>query len=735
LLSRRLSVVAVVAVFSSAQADTIYVDDDAPPGGDGQSWDTAYRFLQDAAAEAAGDPNITEIRVAQGTYTPDRDEASPDPPSDSDCCTSHYPDPGCDDPDCEAAVCAIDAFCCEQYWDSGCAELAMDVCDIGCPNREATFLLLNGVSIMGGYAGLGGANPDEWDVALYETILSGDLLGNDLWDWCDPSHDENSYTVVAGSDTDETAVLDGFTVTAGKADGPYGGPDPWRRGGGMYSEAGSPTVTNCMFNDNYAEHHGGGMWNANSSPTVTNCTFGGNTAEGWSGIGGGMFNYESSPTVTDCTFSGNYGGYWGGGMGNHESSPTVTDCTFSENSGYRGGGMYNWYGNPTVTNCTFSWNECWVDGGGMYNENSNPTVTGCTFSDNAALVWGGMVNEYSNATVTDCTFSGNYGGGMDNYQSSTTVVNCTFSGNSGSGMANGGGSPTVTNCTFSGNEAGVIGGGIFGGGTVTNCILWGNAPNEISGSAAVTYSNVRDGWPGPGNIDVDPLFVDELGPDGTPGTGDEDLRLAADSWCIDAGDSAAVPPGVTTDLEGNPRFVDAVNYPEIGNPDGANPVVDMGAFEAAADTVASPRAYVLWRHGMSGDNSIWMTNWAAILSASVQPISNTNWTVVGMGDFDGDGEPYDILWRQQVTGKNSMWLMDGTSILPGSGPVQPVANTNWVVAGTRDFDGDGRCDILWHYQVTGDNLMWLMDGTTILPGTGPVRSFADPNWTVVATSD
>ncbi|MHC4902793.1 MAG: right-handed parallel beta-helix repeat-containing protein, partial [Planctomycetota bacterium] len=156
-------------------------------------------------------------------------------------------------------------------------------------------------------------------------------------------------------------------------------------------------------------------------------------------------------------------------------------------------------------------------------------------------------NEYSNATVTDCTFSGNYGGGMDNFQSSTTVVNCTFCGNSGSGMANGGGNPTVTNCTFSGNEARFIGGGIFGGGTVTNCILWGNAPNEISGSAAVTYSNVRDGWPGPGNIDAEPLFVDELGPDGISGTGDEDLRLAADSWCIDAGDSAAVPPGVTHD--------------------------------------------------------------------------------------------------------------------------------------------------------------------------------------------
>lgn len=53
-----------------ASAATIYVDDNAPPGGNGVSWGTAFRFLQDALTAAGGGD---EIRVAQGTYYPDRD--------------------------------------------------------------------------------------------------------------------------------------------------------------------------------------------------------------------------------------------------------------------------------------------------------------------------------------------------------------------------------------------------------------------------------------------------------------------------------------------------------------------------------------------------------------------------------------------------------------------------------------------------------------------------------------
>ena len=58
---------------AAAQAQTIWhVDDDAWMGGDGLTWQTAYKHLQDALAVAAyGD----EIRVAGGTYMPDQDEA------------------------------------------------------------------------------------------------------------------------------------------------------------------------------------------------------------------------------------------------------------------------------------------------------------------------------------------------------------------------------------------------------------------------------------------------------------------------------------------------------------------------------------------------------------------------------------------------------------------------------------------------------------------------------------
>jgi predicted outer membrane repeat protein len=469
-------IAAAMVLASAAQADTRYVDDDGSVGGDGLTWATCYRFLQDALAEAAGDPSITEIRVAQGIYTPDRDEANPEPPTN--CCASHRPDPGCDDADCEAAVCAIDPFCCDNYWDSYCAQLAVDICDIEC-SRHASFQLRNGLSLMGGYAGLGAGDPDERDIALYETILSGDLRGDDSG-W---PKDDNSYHVVTGSGTDGTALLDGFTVTAGHANGHW--QDHTTRGGGMYNEAGSPTVTDCTFSGNAAEgfrSYGGGMYNEAGNPTVTDCTFSGNIAEGHRGYGGGIANWNSSPTVTNCTFSGNEASHYGGGM---YGGGTVTDCTFISNSADGGGGMY---GGSTVTDCSFSGNSAYY-GGGLAAWGS-ATVTDCTFSENSARYGGGMDNWGSSPSVTNCTFSGNQalmrGGGMNNFNSNSTVANCRFNENwttfgPGGGMSNGWGAPTVTRCTFSGNSASSRYSGGGGGmhnensnPTVTDCTFSGN---------------------------------------------------------------------------------------------------------------------------------------------------------------------------------------------------------------------------------------------------------------------
>jgi hypothetical protein len=345
-----------------------------------------------------------------------------------------------------------------------------------------------------------------------------------------------------GADT----VLSGFTLTGGCADELIPGSSC---GGGMYNDAASPTVTCCIFSQNSA-WEGGGMYNDAASPTVTCCIFSQNSA--WEG--GGMFNNRCSPTLTDCTFSGN---------------STI-------NSG-PGGGMRNWGSSPTVTNCTFSGNLA-STGGGMDNNSGSPTVTHCTFSGNSASSGGG--------------------GGMNNSTGSPTVTNCTFLGNSASGSSGGGGMrnnfhshPILNNCTFSQNAA-TAGGAMhsknFCTPTVANSIFWGNSPDQISddttyspySKSIVYYSDVQGGLPsllnGVSIIDADPLFVDADGPDNTPGTADDDLRLLGGSPCIDAGHSV-LASAFGTDLAGNRRIADIPAVADTGV--GFPAVVDMGAYE------------------------------------------------------------------------------------------------------------------------------------------------------------
>ncbi|MHC4501629.1 MAG: right-handed parallel beta-helix repeat-containing protein, partial [Planctomycetota bacterium] len=264
----------------------VYVDADANGTNDGSSWVDAYNYLQDALAAATyGD----QIRVAQGTYKPDEGDGVT---------------PG---------------------------------------DRNATFQLKNGVTIKGGYAGFGQPDPNARDIELYEAILTGDLAGNDVElsnpedIWSEPTRVDNSEHIVASSECDQTTVLDGFTVTAGKNG---------NLGAGMYNRNSNPTVTNCTFTWNSAEW-GGGMGNWNSSPKVISCKFESNAAAG----GGGIDNVENSnPMLINCTFSSNSGSWIGGGMLNGyagmggSANPVLINCIFSGNSTNRyGGGMYNEY--------------------------------------------------------------------------------------------------------------------------------------------------------------------------------------------------------------------------------------------------------------------------------------------------------------------------------------------------------------------------------------------------------
>jgi hypothetical protein len=262
-------------------------------------------------------------------------------------------------------------------------------------DRTATFQLKNSVVIKGGYAGFGEPNADARDIKVYETVLSGDFLGNDGPDFANNA--DNSYHVVTGSDCNESAVLDGFTITAGSANGTY--PDPEARGGGMYNDHGSPAVINCTFAKNFAEW-GAGVHNEHSSRILTDWFFEDNYAIY---DAGGLYNRSGGcPRLTNCTFKNNSAGRAGGGLGNGGSSdnPELFNCIFTGNSADYGGAMESRGASSSIaTNCTFVDNEATYDGGGIWNRNTGnaPQFYNCiiwsnrdqTGADEFSQIYGG----------------------------------------------------------------------------------------------------------------------------------------------------------------------------------------------------------------------------------------------------------------------------------------------------------------------------------------------------------
>ncbi|MGD2108695.1 MAG: right-handed parallel beta-helix repeat-containing protein [Phycisphaerae bacterium] len=502
---------AVVASLAGASAHAqtiIHVDDDASVGGDGATWETAFKYLQDALATAASDD---EIRVAAGTYKPDQDEGG----------------------------------------------------TVSKGDRLASFGLLRDVGLYGGYRGCPdgdcqGGDPNERDLAVYESFLDGDLNGNDAEVaspnhlYYEPTRVENSYHVVVLYDVSDATVLDGFTIAGGQATGDY--EDGY--GGGVYSTTTrTAAVRRCILTENAAS------------------------------FGGGMYNFGRA-RVTGCTFLHNAALYTGGGLFNRTTLSTeLNGCRFVGNSATSGGGMSNLEGAAgRITNCSFLENRArgpQAAGGGMYNGSSFPTLVNCLFNANEA--------EGSDAV----------GGAIASY----------------------GGAPTFVTCTVSGNTAGGNGGGIHNRNgaapRIWSSVVWGNRDGRGMGETAqildrdiaittVRHCCIQDEmpndayvFPGEGNIDTAPLFVDPVGPDGVPGTGDEDLSLLPRSPCIDAGDNASVPDDrldvdadedttelTPLDVLQQDRFYDDPCASDVGSPDPLHPklaIVDMGAYEYQGD--------------------------------------------------------------------------------------------------------------------------------------------------------
>lgn len=421
-------------------------------------------------------------------------------------------------------------------------------------------------------------------------------------------------------------------------------------------EATASTIAECEFLLNDSAEFSGAVGQGGGDATYANCLFDTNSATTY---GGGLYVVDGGVALLEqCQFLRNHAGSWGGGVAVLGASAHVSDCTFSQNIAlsYGGGVMAGLDGAiATFRGCTFGGNVSTHGGGVSGYFGGQATFDRCVLIGNHALAEGGGIDVSSaSAYVSRTRFLGNHaaldGGGLfGNNAMLLMVVNSEFSGcraeaNGGGGVGLYlGGSHTITSSTFAGNAAGSGNGGAVrafaSSFTMHNTITWADVPNEIGlvagSTATITYSNVQGGFAGAGNTNVDPLFVDRLGPDFQAGTLDDDLRLHGASPCIDAGNTTLLPPDLLDldgdgnvaeptplDLAGAARAVDDPGRPNTGV---GTPPIDKGAYER-------PRAAC--PGDLNGDGSVGLNDLTILLSRFGTPGGAT----AADGDFDGDGD-------------------------------------------------------------------------------------------------
>ncbi|MCA0234001.1 MAG: HYR domain-containing protein, partial [Bacteroidetes bacterium] len=297
----------------------VYVNASAAGSNNGSSWANAFTDLQSALSLARANPScVSQIWVAQGTYRPT----------------------------------------------SG-------------TDRTISFSMVNGVAIYGGFPNTGNPTMTDRNWATNVTILSGDIDQNDAT----AGNANNSYHVISnGNATDATAILDGFTITAGRADVALS-----KSGGGVFNDGQNgycnPTFRYCIFRNNEAGFGGAVSNDGNNgacNPTFTQCSFWQNKAIHNSNIShGGAVEATSNVSIT------------------------FTHCTFAQNTALADGGalmLRNNFGRPQISlrGCIFWGNSASGRGSQIYNYVS-------TISLQNNLLQGGLVGiaNYGNGEINN----------------------------------------------------------------------------------------------------------------------------------------------------------------------------------------------------------------------------------------------------------------------------------------------------------------------------------------------
>ena len=438
--------------------------------------------------------------------------------------------------------------------------------------REYSFYLESGVEYYGGFAGTETLRSQR-DYANNATVLSGNITGN------------NCYHVLVSAN-ESSVVLDGFTVTAGYANGGTnatinGQSGFWtNNGGGVFTINTTMTVENCIISNNTAGY-GGAIRGVGGTTTLTNCTLTGNTGTAHAGA----IDMVGTLVVSGCTFTSNKTATSSNGNGGaikiSGGVATISNTSFISNVGRIGGAIHHYSSQLTISTSTFSNNSATNHGGALYASHTAFTVTKCVFDGNTATNNGGGISTGWGATMTlnNSVFSentsGSSGGAISNDMINGSAINCTFYANTAA--VRGGAYSSVSNsingknCVFFGNKKGTstnVSGADTYGGSFTYSLTQSNS-NFSSGTGIVNNQ--------------DPLFINASDPDGADNvwmTADDGLSFFSNSPAYGVGTSSGAP---STDITGASR----ASSPSMGAYEGfsyTRYLVDIDATGTGAGT-------------------------------------------------------------------------------------------------------------------------------------------------------
>ncbi len=321
-----------------------------------------------------------------------------------------------------------------------------------------------------------------------------------------------------------------------------------QHGGAIYSLGASPTIRNCVFENNraaagYGIGFGGALCFIDGTPTVENCEFTGNIAS--SGGAVGVFG-TAMATFTNCTFSGNgcseiMDGYHGAVFYVEGASMTVENCTVSGNLNVlKGGALAMTDGQVVLDRVLMEGNLTTSGGGAILAQGGSLELRNTVLVDNQGGTGngGGVATTGTHLVFRNTRISGNtttnIGGGVCAFSATGVVENCQIDGNSGSSVGGmflmGDGDLLVrNNMVFANDSGGLL---VSGAGAVED---WNNIWNNTGGD------NIS-GTPGAHDLSLAPLFVD---------AGAGDFGLACYSPCIDGGENdplCADPDGSRADI-------------------------------------------------------------------------------------------------------------------------------------------------------------------------------------------